>query len=382
MPGSLGKTLRRYIGREIAFGFVAGVAIFTFLLLTARVLEWVDLVLARGVPLLAVGRVFLLAMPSFLELTMPAAVLLGVLAAFGRLANDGEITAMRAAGIPWQSLLGPVALVGLVVAIATFAVSAFARPWANRRILEAVYEVAKSRAASAVRPGVFNSDFDGIVLYVNGADPASGAFEGILVADERDPEARTVVIAEAGSLVADEPERRIRLHLEDGTSVTERTGAESYDLTSFRSFEVNLDIAEDLARAAGERPSDMPLDRLLATTRATDRGARLEATIEVHRKIAFASAALLLALVGVPFAVPTSRSVYARGFAITIALAFGYYFAFSAAVVGVRRGRLPPEIGLWLPNVALAALTAYAILRLARELPPYPQVGRMRPSRT
>ena len=46
----MGKTLRNYLIGEIGGAFLAGLAIFTFVLLIARILELVDLVLARGVP--------------------------------------------------------------------------------------------------------------------------------------------------------------------------------------------------------------------------------------------------------------------------------------------------------------------------------------------
>jgi lipopolysaccharide export system permease protein len=369
----MGKTLRGYVGREIGLGFLAGLAVFTFLLLTARIIELVDLVLARGVPLAAVGRLFLLAMPSFLELTMPAALLLGVIVAYGRLANDGELTAIRAAGVSWSSLVGPVILAGTLVAVATLATSTLARPWANRQVLEAMYDVAKSRATAAVRPGVFNSDFDGIVLYVERTIPESGVLEGILVADERDENARTAVFAERGGLVADERERRIRLHLDAGTAVTRRPGLESYDLTSFRTFEVNLDLTRDIGRT-GTRPSDLTLDRLLQNAASAPIAAdRLEARIEIHRKLAFAAAALLLGLAGLPFAVQVSRSVHARGFALSVALALVYYAAFSAGVVAVRNQTLPPAVGLWLPNAVLASFAALTLARLARDLPPFPR---------
>ena len=371
MARSLGKTLRRYVGREIALGFGAGLAIFSFILLTARIIELVDLVLARGVPAAAVARLFLLVVPSFLELTMPTAALLGVLAAFGRLANDGELTAIRAAGVPWTGLLGPAARVGCVVGLLTLIVATFVRPWANREIGDAVYDVAKARAAAAVRAGVFNWDFDGIVLYAKRSSPDSGALSGILVADERDENARTRVFAESGSIVADESKRELRLRLNGGTAVTERAGADSYDLTSFGSFEVNLDLARALDGGA-ERASDMPLDRLLAAASGEEPG-RLEARIELHRKLAFAAAAILLALAGVPLGAPVSRSVRGRGLALSIACALAYYFVFSAAVAVVRRGGATPLVGLWAPNALLAALVAYATLRLGSERPLLPR---------
>ena len=125
----------------------------------------------------------------------------------------------------------------------------------------------------------------------------------------------------------------------DGTAVTQRAGAGSYDLTSFRSFEVNLDITREIG-GARDRPSDMPLSALIAAARSSDPETRLDARIELHRKVAFACAALLLALAGVPFAVPMSRSVYARGFAVTVAFALAYYFSFGAAVVAVPYARV------------------------------------------
>ena len=100
----MGKTLRRYLVREIGAAFVAGLAILTFVLLVARILEMVDLVLARGVPATKILALFAYVLPSFLELTIPAALLLAIVVAFGRLTSDGEITAMLAAGIQlWQS---------------------------------------------------------------------------------------------------------------------------------------------------------------------------------------------------------------------------------------------------------------------------------------
>ena len=50
MGRSMGKTLRNYLIREVGAAFFAGLALFTFVLLIARILDLVDLVLSRGVP--------------------------------------------------------------------------------------------------------------------------------------------------------------------------------------------------------------------------------------------------------------------------------------------------------------------------------------------
>ena len=369
MADRLGKTLRGYLAREIAVGFAGGLALFTFILLTARIIEMVDLVLSRGVPALTVARLFGLILPTFLELTTPVAALLGVLVAFGRFASDGEMVAMRAAGISWAALLRPVLGFGFAALMATLAVATFVRPWANRAITDTVYELAKAKATAALRPRVFNSDFGGIVIYVASASPSSGELVGVLVADERDESARTTVFAASGRVFADEPQRRVRLQLHDGTTVTRHRGADSYDVTSFASLEVSLDVARELRAlaVAGPRPSDMPPSELAVALRSGD----TEAVTELHRKLAFSVAAFVFSILGVPLAATASKTARGRGLAVSTVAAFVYYLLLSAGVVLAPALGLPTGAGLWLPNVVFAAIAVHTLRRIARDLPPF-----------
>jgi lipopolysaccharide export system permease protein len=373
MADRLGKTLRGYLAREITVGFAGGLALFTFILLTARIIEMVDLVLSRGVPTLTVARLFALILPTFLELTTPVAALLGVLVAFGRFASDGEMMAMRAAGISWAAVLRPVLGFGLAVALATLVVATFVRPWANRAITDTVYELAKAKATAALRPRVFNSDFGGIVIYVASASPTSGELGGVLVADERDESARTTVFAARGRVFADEPQRRVRLQLHDGTTVTRHQGADSYDVTSFASLEVSLDVARQLRSlsVAGPRPSDMPPTELATALRAGDP----QAATELHRKLAFSAAGLVFALLGIPLAATASKTARGRGLAVSTVAAFLYYLLLSAGVVLAPAAGLPAGVGLWLPNVVFAIVAVWTLRRVAKDLQPFPRLS-------
>src|SRR5262249_34990007 len=128
------KILHRYLFREILVPFALGLGIFTFVLLLARLLKLVELLVNRGVPAAQVAQVFLLLLPAFLEVTVPMAMLLAILVAFGRLSADTEITAMRSSGVSLYQLIPPVATFVALVTIATGALSCWARPWANRAL--------------------------------------------------------------------------------------------------------------------------------------------------------------------------------------------------------------------------------------------------------
>jgi len=57
-----------------------------------------------------VVSLLLWAMPPVLPLTIPFGVLVGILIGLGRMASDGEIIAMRAAGVSSRQVIAPVVL--------------------------------------------------------------------------------------------------------------------------------------------------------------------------------------------------------------------------------------------------------------------------------
>ena len=122
------RIINRYILREILVPFGLGLAVFTLILLIARILKLVEMVVNRGVPLLEVLKLFSYILPAFLEVTVPMALLLAVIVAFGRLSSDSEIVALKTSGVSLYQLMRPVALFAVVVYLVALALSLYARP--------------------------------------------------------------------------------------------------------------------------------------------------------------------------------------------------------------------------------------------------------------
>src|SRR6266852_4766019 len=122
-PLFMGKTLRRYLLREIAGAFFAGIAIFSSILFLLRSLDLIEMIFARGVPASLVLQLLIAILPSFLEATLPMAFLIGIVTALGRMASDRETLALRAAGLSVWQVLPTVFAVSAVVAAATLALS-------------------------------------------------------------------------------------------------------------------------------------------------------------------------------------------------------------------------------------------------------------------
>jgi lipopolysaccharide export system permease protein len=320
-----------------------------------------------------VARLFVYVLPAFFEVTLPMAALLGVVIAFARLSSDGEMLALRGCGLSLWQLARPALFAGLMAGLATLLVAGWVRPWSERRAGEAVYDIAKTRATAALRPKVFQSLVDGLVLYAETVDPSQQRLDGVLISDERDRNEHTTVIAAAARMVSDEQAKVVYLRLTDGTSVTYHRAHDSYDTTAFASFEVNLDLSHGLAPASndGARPSQMFPHELIAARSRAD-GPGLDATLELHRRMAYAVAAVLLALMGVPLGMQPSRAVKARGLSVSLLVILAYYVLFSAAVGLAHGGVLPPALAMWVPDAVTAAVVLAMFARAAADRAPYP----------
>ena len=93
------RLIDSYIVREMLAPTGIGLLVFTFVLLIDQIPRLLAVLVARSADLGTILRVFVNLLPSILAVTIPMAFLLGVLLAFGRMASDSEIVALRAVGV-------------------------------------------------------------------------------------------------------------------------------------------------------------------------------------------------------------------------------------------------------------------------------------------
>jgi lipopolysaccharide export system permease protein len=347
------------------------------ILFLLKVVSLIEMIFARGVPATLVLRLLVAILPSFLEATLPMAFLLGVVVALGRMASDGEMLALRAAGLSIWQVLPSVAGLSVLVAASTLALSMTARPWGHREIERTGFEIAKTRATAALKPRFFNTDFERMVVYVDRIDTATGTLEGVLLSDERARGGgRSTVFAKSGRVGGHEESGRLFLQLFDGTSVASREGAADVDVTRFRSLEVSL----ELRTVTGSRPeSDEPAARTWAELRGDidggDAGRARESTIEMHRRFGIAAASFALALLGTALGFDPSPSTRGRAVGQSIATILAFYALLTFGVALARSGAVPAALALWMPDAVLASVATWTLSRSARDRQPFPALG-------
>jgi lipopolysaccharide export system permease protein len=158
-------------------------------------------------------------------------------------------------------------------------------------------------------------------------------------------------------------------NLLDG-SVTVFTGSSSFPLTSqFKEKTIAMgEDAKDL-QSTGQT-SDM-LNQL-ELSRFIDRNKEagldtIRYEVDYHSKFSFMFSGLVMCLLGIPFSVGKARSGGTMlNVGIVIALVFGYWILLSSSLTLGTHGHLNPIMAAWAPNLLMAGLAYFFLLRLKR----------------
>jgi lipopolysaccharide export system permease protein len=354
--------------KEMAAAFSLGLMIFTFVLLTNKILRLVELIVNKGVGIFTVLQLFLYILPYSLVVTIPMSVLLATLATFMRLGADGEILALRGAGLSLSRLARPAVAFGFVASALTLLITIWILPFSNHAFKTLVFQMTQRQATVGIQEGVFNSEFEGLILYVEAVDKNTSRLEGIFLVDNRNPAERRIIVARNGRFTSDPQNLRMGLTLNEGSihlSAAELTGR--YRLLTFSDYNLTLDMGRSLAdpiqRPLGEQELTLAELRQRAAELRAQGGNYHPPLVEFHKKLAIPISCVLFALVGVPLGSRFRKGGRGLSLAISVGCALGYYMLIVAGEGMGDRGLVPEALAMWLPNLLIALAGSLLFVR-------------------
>lgn len=358
------RIINRYLMREIIGIFFLALTIFTLVLLMGRMVKLMEMVVANGVPLAEVIRLIILLLPSFLVLTIPMALLLAVLLAFGRLSSDNEIIVLKASGISLGSLLPPVLLAAAGAALLTLFISVVAVPWGNTGFKQMTVEVARKYAASAIRERIFRDDLPGIVLYVDQFDEARRVMQKVMIHDSRDTGRPLTIFAQSGLVTSDDEKGVLRILLKNGSIHARQK--DDYRLISFKEYLLTAESGKGTPLIRTEL--DMGISELYrgSSSPYLFPQARRKMATELHSRFAFPAATFVFAILALPLGLSNRRSGKGAGFTISIFILLIYYIALTFLRTLAEKGGMAPSLAIWLPNLVFL-IAGLLLLRLASQ---------------
>ncbi len=369
------KILDLYLISEILPPFLLGLLTFTLIFLIARILRLIELVVTRGVPFLQMGKLFALILPTFLETTVPMALLLGIFLGLGRLSSDQEIIALKSTGISPTQILVPIGAVALLISLMTLLLTTLVRPAANTALKKELYNIAKSRVATGLREKVFNDDFPGILIYAEEVIPPGNTCQGVLIVDRRSPPKETTIFGKVAIITSDEESKILSLRLFDGAVYEKEKNRSGFSQTHFNVYDFKLDLEETLSplQKKDRAPKEMSLRRLWTTIQLKEEEGQKPTTelMELHQRFSFAFTPLVFSLLALSSVLLPSRSRGSRPWGMVLGLFWlvVYYALLSSGKALGEREFIPAAFALWIPNFVVGLIAVYIFRKALDESP-------------
>ena len=361
------RILTRYILGEILSHTLIGCALFTFILFMPYLPHVLEMVVRNSSSLSSAAEIFLFTLPNLFRVTIPMSVLVGVLLGFSRLAADSEIIAMRASGMGIWYFVRVASIVAIAGTVLGLANSLFLEPRANRAILDMEQSLSTSQASYEIQPRVFYEDFKNFVLYVQDVRAGAGAanWRQVFMADVTDPNTPVITTATTATVANDSPQVLL-MRLREGARHESKTGDEQqYNISKFATTDLPLALSPQSDVHLGRKDTDiyaLPMGALLARTHGPD-GRRYQ--IELHSRLSYPMACMVLMLVGVPLGAASKRGGKSSGFVFTILLVFFYYFLSSTGLALGKQNRLPVFAAVWSANFLFAVVGIFLLWQMA-----------------
>jgi len=365
------RILTRYILGEILSLTLIGCALFTFILFMPNLPHILEVVVRSSSTWADVAEVFLFTLPNLFKVTIPMAVLWGVLLGLSRLAADSEIIAMRASGLGIGYFVRVASIVAVAGTLLGLVNSLYVAPRANQAILEMEQALETSQASYEIEPRVFYEDFKNFVLYVQDVRAGAGAanWRQVFMADVSDP-VNPVITTAASATVVNDNSQELIMRLRDGLrdeTVADEPGQSN--ISTFTTTDMPLVLSPQSNVHLGRMDTKLyaiPMSALFERIRELKGKPDAKSyLIEMHSRWALPVACLVLMLLGVPLGVDSRRGGKSAGIVFTILLAFVYYFLSMIGTALGHESRLPAFIAVWTANILFAAAGIFLLWQMA-----------------
>ena len=207
-------------------------------LLIDRVIDLLNLIIEKKLPASIVFELFTLSLPYMLALSIPMAVLVATILAFGRMTVDRETIAMKSSGINVYSMTKPLVIVAIVLTALMVYFNHWFLPQTNHKLKNLMVKIAYYKPMTIIKEGEFNQVTD-YTVYVK--ENEEDELRDLLIYDRSMSSFPRLIRAKTGSVKQMDGGNTLQLTLFDG-EMHERSEKDpgKYSLRRFDTYLVNI----------------------------------------------------------------------------------------------------------------------------------------------
>lgn len=329
--------LSRYITAEITkpmfLGITLLVIVFTGYTFAIKLSEAAD----GLIPLSVIARLIGLKSVITLEVLLPTALYLSIIAALSRFHRDSEMAAINTAGVGEARILRSVIVLSVLIAVIVGAISLFARPWAYRQSYQIEAEARAEFDIRKIEPGQF-IELQGskYVLFARQVDKGSGRLQDVFLQSEQGKKIQLIFAQEAFLPPVHAGERRSFEFVNGYNYLLDQLGSQDTTL-KFKHMIVYIPTEKQDTKYRRRAEPSINLYRSDAPKDIAEFQWRLSTPL----------ATVLLSLLAVPLSRSAPRQGRYHSFIFAILVYVGLFNLTGVARTWVEDGKVQSFPGLW-----------------------------------
>lgn len=410
--------LKRYILKEHISPFLISLLVVTFVLLSDRVIDLLNMIIEKKLPAGIVIEVFTLSLPYMLALAIPMAVLVATILAFGRMSVDREIIAIKSSGVNIYGILGPLFLAGLILTGTMVYFNHWFLPETNHKLKNLMLKIAYYKPMTIIKEGEYTSILDYTIWCDENKDEI---LYNVIIYDRSASRYPRLIFAKEGQMIQMDNGNALRIILKEG-QMHQRSDTEAgkYQVSSFDEYQINvrdLGNREDFFETGYRSDREMTYQQLVKAIKSQgkeliERQAELQKLqarqaagtlaldpamaqaelrrlysmqqitqsrvselneslrslkVEYHKKFALSFAIIIFIMVGVPLGLMTRSSGIGMAFSVSSIIFLIYYVALNGGEQLADKGMLNPFLSMWLSNIVFFFLALALIYGSIKE---------------
>lgn len=383
------KIIVRYTLLEILSPFLLALLAFNGLLIVDKVFDLTKYFVEKGVNLFYMIEMLFYFLPAVIVLTVPMAYLVGIVTAYGRLAADNEIIAMKTSGINMSKLIIPLVIISFFLSIFMVFFMDITIPAGNKAYTKLNFEIRRKNPMLVLEPGNIMEEMsrEDKKWYFESIDPKTKRLKNIRIW-ERASGVPKLITAEEGELHFFDKWTTLKLYNGTIQQADADNPKKNYVLGKFAQDEVYLDISSSLDKSEDDilDPRNMSMKEIreelkkiqekLASpnvSREMKKYIRKNELnvylVEYYKKTSIPFACLAFGLIGVPIGLIVRRGGRMIGLGIGVGLIIIYYIFLTGGEKISKAGLFPALFGAWTPNILTMIMGIILIIRTIRETP-------------
>ncbi|MCP3898433.1 MAG: LPS export ABC transporter permease LptF [Desulfobacteraceae bacterium] len=367
--------ISRYIFKELISPFAVSLLFLSFIFLMTKIPEFTNLIVNHNAGITSLFLLLLYSFPRFLEFILPMSVMISVLLTFMRMAGDNEIIALKGGGVSLYRLLPPVLTFCTLVTCIALWVSIIGVPKSKIAVENKSIEIAQSSFGIALQQRVFNTDIEGIMIYVSSVDPVTKKLNDIFIEDSRTKGMVNISTAPNGVLVLNEELKIYTLRLYNGKINQVDLIKNSVNTIFFTTYDINMDYKHMFKTQDSKRRKEleeMGLEELYAFIKENKNENTEDlnkALMDFYGKFSLPFACVCLGILAFPLGIQSVSLKRSSGFGLGLFFFMIYYILLAIGWSAGESGKYPPVIGMWMPNIIMGTAGLYLLYRNAKEQP-------------